>query len=89
MKKTAVYVVLTLLIASTLPLSAQADPSNDIPTNAQATGNHNSLVEALIHADLVTTLSQPGPFTVFAPTDQAFIDAGINLNDFDTIEDFN
>ena len=87
MKKTAVYVVLTLLIASTLPLSAQADPSNDIPTNAQATGNHNSLVAALIHADLVTTLSQPGPFTVFAPTDQAFIDAGINLNDFDTIEE--
>ena len=74
MKKTAVYLVFTLLIASTLPLSAHADPSNDIPTNAQATGIHNSLV-ALIHADLVTTLSQPGPFTVFAPADQAFIDA--------------
>ena len=87
MKKTAVYLVFTLLIASTLPLSAHADPSNDIPTNAQATGIHNSLVAALIHADLVTTLSQPGPFTVFAPTDQAFIDAGINLNDFDTIEE--
>ncbi|WP_310397943.1 fasciclin domain-containing protein [Hymenobacter sp.] len=30
------------------------------------------LVEAVIYADLVTVLSGPGPFTVFAPTDQAF-----------------
>ena len=32
----------------------------------------NILVEALIKADLVTTLSGKGPFTVFAPTDDAF-----------------
>ena len=37
--------------------------------------------------DLVATLGGPGPFTVFAPTDQAFTDAGINLNDFDTPEE--
>ena len=87
MKKTAVYVVLTLLIASTLPLSVQADQSQDIPTNAAGTGVHNSLVAALIHANLVATLEGAGPFTVFAPTDQAFTDAGINLNDFDTPEE--
>ncbi len=87
MKKTTVYVVLTLLIASTLPLSAHADPSEDIPTNAAATGIHNSLVAALAHAGLVATLEGAGPFTVFAPTDQAFLDAGINLNDFDTPEE--
>ena len=74
MKKTTVYVVLTLLIASTLPLSAHADPSEDIPTNAAATGIHNSLVAALAHAGLVATLEGAGPFTVFAPTDQAFDD---------------
>ena len=87
MKKTAVYVVLTLLIASTLPLSTQADPSQDIPTNATNTGIHTSLVAALSHANLVATLQGPGPFTVFAPTDDAFADAGIDLNDFDTPEE--
>ena len=87
MKKTAVYVVLTLLIASTLPLSTQADASQDIPTNAAGTGVHNDLVAALTHANLVGTLQGPGPFTVFAPTDQAFADAGIDLADFDTPEE--
>ena len=87
MQKTAVYLVLTLLIASTLPLSVNADQSQDIPTNAAGTGIHNSLVAALSHANLVGTLGGPGPFTVFAPTDQAFSDAGIDLNDFDTPEE--
>ena len=87
MQKTAVYIVLTLLIASALPLSVHADQSKDIPTNATETGVHNSLVAALTHANLVGTLSGPGPFTVFAPTDQAFSDAGIDLNDYDTPEE--
>ena len=39
------------------------------------------------HADLVATLQGPGPFTVFAPTDQAFVNAGINLEDYDTPEE--
>ena len=38
------------------------------------------LVEAVIYADLAGTLSSPGPFTVFAPTDQAFRDLGVALN---------
>ena len=38
------------------------------------------LVEAVIYADLAATLSGPGPFTVFAPTDQAFKDLGVILN---------
>ncbi|MGB0448792.1 MAG: fasciclin domain-containing protein [Candidatus Poseidoniaceae archaeon] len=87
MNKTAVYLVLTLLLASAMPLSVHADQSKDIPTNASETGVHNSLVAALQHANLVATLGGPGPFTVFAPTDQAFTDAGINLNDFDTPEE--
>ncbi|MGB0787543.1 MAG: fasciclin domain-containing protein, partial [Candidatus Poseidoniaceae archaeon] len=87
MNKTAVYLVLTLLLVSAMPLSVHADQSKDIPTNASETGVHNSLVAALQHANLVATLGGPGPFTVFAPTDQAFTDAGINLNDFDTPEE--
>ena len=42
---------------------------------------------ALAHVDLVTTLQGTGPFTVFAPTDQAFAEAGIDLADFQTQED--
>ena len=87
MKKSLVYLTLTLLIASTLPLSVSADANDDIPTNAAATGVHDSLVAALTHVDLVTTLEGTGPFTVFAPTDQAFTDAGIDLNDFNTQEE--
>jgi uncharacterized surface protein with fasciclin (FAS1) repeats len=59
----------------------------DIPTIAQGTGVHDSLVAALTKADLVSTLQGDGPFTVFAPTDQAFTDAGIDLNSFDTPEE--
>ena len=87
MKNALVYLTLTLLIASTLPLSVNADANDDIPTNAAATGVHDSLVAALTHVDLVTTLQGTGPFTVFAPTDQAFTDAGIDLNDFNTQEE--
>ena len=87
MNKTAVYLVLTLLIASTLPLSVHADQSQDIPTNASQTGAHNTLVAALQQVNLDATLSGTGPFTVFAPTDTAFADAGIDLNDFDTPEE--
>ena len=87
MKNSLVYLTLTLLIASTLPLTTSADANDDIPTNAAATGDHDSLVAALTHVDLVTTLQGTGPFTVFAPTDQAFANAGIDLNDFDTPEE--
>ena len=72
---------------TTLPLNATAAETDDIPTNAAATGVHDSLVAALAHADLVTTLEGTGPFTVFAPTDAAFAAAGINLADFDTAEE--
>jgi uncharacterized surface protein with fasciclin (FAS1) repeats len=87
MKNSLVYLTLALLIASTLPLSVSADANDDIPTNAAATGVHDSLVAALAHVDLVTTLEGTGPFTVFAPTDQAFTDAGIDLADFNTPEE--
>ena len=55
----------------------------DIPTTAAATTIHSSLVAALSKANLTETLKGEGPFTVFAPTDQAFTDAGINLDDVD------
>ena len=78
--------LIALLLLSAIPLSVTADETKDIPTNASETGVHNSLVAALAHAGLVETLSGDGPFTVFAPTDQAFTDAGIDLANFTTDE---
>jgi len=46
--------------------------SKDIPTIATENGSFNTLVAALGAGDLVGTLSGEGPFTVFAPTDDAF-----------------
>ena len=40
----------------------------------------------MIQAELLETLQGDGPFTLFAPTDQAFIDAGIDLAALDTPE---
>jgi uncharacterized surface protein with fasciclin (FAS1) repeats len=59
----------------------------DIAAVAMSTGVHESLVAALVKADLVSTLQGVGPFTVFAPTDQAFTDAGIDLDAFTTDEE--
>lgn len=44
----------------------------NIVETAQSTGVHGTLVAAVVAADLAGTLSNPGPFTVFAPTDTAF-----------------
>ena len=58
----------------------------DIPTTAAATTIHTSLVAAIAKANLTETLKGEGPFTVFAPTDEAFTAEGINLDDYDTDE---
>lgn len=44
----------------------------DIVETAMSAGMFNTLASALRAADLVDTLKGPGPFTVFAPTDEAF-----------------
>ena len=87
MRKSIVYTLIACLLVSSLPFSVTADANDDIPTNAAGTGIHDSLVAALTQADLVTTLQGTGPFTVFAPTDQAFAYAGIDLTTFDTDEE--
>ena len=47
-------------------------PTKTIVENAIASKDHTTLVAAVKAAGLVDTLSSPGPFTVFAPTDEAF-----------------
>ena len=47
-------------------------PSRNIVQNAMNSRDHTTLVAAVKQAGLVETLSGPGPFTVFAPTNTAF-----------------
>jgi uncharacterized surface protein with fasciclin (FAS1) repeats len=47
-------------------------PTKNIVENAVNSNDHTTLVAAVKAAGLVDTLSGPGPFTVFAPTNEAF-----------------
>ena len=47
-------------------------PSKDIVDNAVNSADHTTLVSAVKAAGLVDTLKSKGPFTVFAPTNEAF-----------------
>src|SRR5687768_14554911 len=61
------------LVASLAAVSpAHAQQTKDIVDTAVAAGSFKTLAKALAAADLVQTLKGPGPFTVFAPTDEAF-----------------
>jgi uncharacterized surface protein with fasciclin (FAS1) repeats len=52
--------------------AAVAPMTQDIVATAVAAGTFNTLAQALTAAGLVETLQGPGPFTVLAPTDEAF-----------------
>jgi len=52
--------------------SRAAEPAKDIVDTAVAAGQFKTLAAALQAAGLVDTLKGAGPFTVFAPTDEAF-----------------
>ena len=61
------------LVVGLLPTAAFAqDEPADIVDTAVAAGNFSTLVAAVQAAGLVDTLKGDGPFTVFAPTDEAF-----------------
>ena len=63
----------SILIGSILAISSlTAFAAKDIVDTAVAAGNFKTLVVALKTADLVNTLKGKGPYTVFAPTDEAF-----------------
>ncbi len=58
--------------ASTVALGAMSEQAGDIIDTAVAAGNFKTLAAALEAADLIDALKGRGPFTVFAPTDEAF-----------------
>ena len=65
---------LALASAMALPLAVTATTADaaDIVDTAVAAGSFETLVAAVEAAGLVETLKGEGPFTVFAPTDEAF-----------------
>jgi uncharacterized surface protein with fasciclin (FAS1) repeats len=63
---------LPALAADPMVGGAAMYPTKDIIDNAVNSKDHTTLVAAVKAADLVATLKSPGPFTVFAPTNEAF-----------------
>jgi len=79
--KTPLFIV---LFAVTAVVSCSKDDndgnnpsSNTISGVVAADANLSTLESALVKANLTTTLSGPGPFTLFAPTNEGFTNAGI------------
>ena len=84
--KTTMRAALFAVAAAGLAAGAQAEmhaktvmvggapmyPTKNIVENAANSKDHTTLVAAVKAAGLVDTLSGPGPFTVFAPTNKAF-----------------
>ena len=66
MKKISLF-----LVAAIFSMSAFSQ-QKDIVDIAAGSDDHTTLVAAVKAADLVTTLKSAGPFTVFAPTNDAF-----------------
>ena len=79
-----IALTLAILSQTLVSVTAQEATPGDVVDEASATGSHDVLVAALNHVNLTDTLRGDGPFTVFAPTDQAFADAEIDLDDYDT-----
>ncbi|MEM8981908.1 MAG: fasciclin domain-containing protein [Pseudomonadota bacterium] len=62
----------TLVVVATAQAGHHEKDEGDIVDVAIAAGSFETLAAALTAADLVDTLKGDGPFTVFAPTDEAF-----------------
>ena len=69
--KAASFALILGVLTSALP-SVAASGNKDIVDTAVAAGSFKTLVAAVQAAGLADTLKGPGPYTVFAPTDDAF-----------------
>ncbi|MGA7686859.1 MAG: fasciclin domain-containing protein [Terriglobales bacterium] len=74
----AAFAVMALAIAAVAAMNnpvvggQEMYPTKNIVENAVNSADHTTLVAAVKAAGLVETLEGPGPFTVFAPTNEAF-----------------
>ena len=64
--------VLAFIVSTQFALAGNSEKPKDIVDTAVAAGNFKTLATALKSAGLIETLKGKGPFTVFAPTDEAF-----------------
>jgi uncharacterized surface protein with fasciclin (FAS1) repeats len=71
LKKTTLAMLSIFCLTAPITRAEEAAKKNIVET-AVAAGSFNTLVAAVKAAGLVETLSGAGPFTVFAPTDEAF-----------------
>jgi uncharacterized surface protein with fasciclin (FAS1) repeats len=65
-------VVLVCALVAFVSASARAADQKDIVDTAVAAGSFKTLAKLLTDADLITVMKGPGPYTVFAPSDDAF-----------------
>ena len=76
MKRTALLLLIVVAALAAAPLGSSAGTgareSGDLVATATAAGKFTTLTRLLKRAGLVPALKQPGPYTVFAPTDAAF-----------------
>ena len=66
------FLILIISFLSFAGISKADGHKPDIVETAIAAGSFNTLVKAVTAAELVKTLKGKGPFTVFAPSDEAF-----------------
>jgi uncharacterized surface protein with fasciclin (FAS1) repeats len=71
-KKMIAGIVAAMAITGAAANMGAPAADKDIVDTAVAAGSFKTLAKALQAADLVETLKGAGPFTVFAPTDEAF-----------------
>ena len=66
------FTVLAFFVSATAFAGSYGHKKSDIVDTAVAAGNFTTLAAALEAGGLIETLKSDGPFTVFAPTDEAF-----------------
>ncbi|WP_297798581.1 fasciclin domain-containing protein, partial [uncultured Eudoraea sp.] len=97
-KRSLIFAMLSLFVLSCEKnedeTAALRTSEINLVETAQETDALSTLVAVLTKADenesndLITTLSSEGPFTVFAPTNEAFADLLDGLDNYDSLEDF-
>lgn len=88
LSKFKIIIALIALTSFTISCDNDDEPvaDNTITGIAQTNANLSILVQALVKADLASTLQGVGPFTVFAPTDAAFV-AFLKTTPYATLND--
>src|SRR3990170_2613102 len=72
MRMTSLFAIAALLLTVGAAQSLAQQPAKDVIDTAMDAGTFKTLIRAAQESGMVATLKGQGPFTVFAPTDEAF-----------------